>query len=159
MLPTIEGTSLTELPWQTLTFEEMLEYYDGPRLMLQKTDTGETYLAWWTDADEHTDRWVHIRMGRDRLKAVLSGEMPARAAFEEPEDGRLLVVDREAGGEEPVRIVAAEPSAVPPDTLPMAEARLRVPNTDDLLERMDGKPGDAGARGRNEDGDRPEGTR
>ena len=159
MLPTIEGTRLPELPWEYLTFEEMLDYYDGPRLMLQQTDGGETYLAWWTDADEHTDRWVHIRMGPERLRAILSGEMPARAAFEEPEDGRLLVVDREAGAEQPVGIVAAEPSAVPPDTLPMAEARLRVADTDDLLERMDGKRGDDGAHSRNEDADQPEGIR
>ena len=44
MLPTIDGTKLPELPWESLTFEEVLDYYDGPRLMLQQADGGDIYL-------------------------------------------------------------------------------------------------------------------
>ena len=127
MLSVVSGARLPCPAWSSFTFERVLECYDGPRLILQRTEDAEIYLAWWTDADDAKDRWVYIQVTRGHLVDLLSGEPPVRFAFEHPDYGHLLIVDRDA----------AEEAALPQDTVPLPEACLRVSRTEELLSLLD----------------------
>ena len=93
MLPKIEGTLLPGLPWGEISFDEVLDQYEAACITLQRSPAGQLYLTWWNDADDVIERWVCLRMTKQRLRAVLSDEMKPRKAMANPEDGYLLVVD------------------------------------------------------------------
>ena len=126
MLAEIKGTRLPNLPWHDFAFDEVLDYYDGPRLLLERGLAGELYLAWWNDADADTDRWVCLPVSRPRLHAVLSGQMPARDAMQRPEDGYLLVVDFDLNTGSIAGVVKTTADAIPADSLPQPEVRLNI---------------------------------
>lgn len=127
MLTKIKGTPVTNLPWHDFAFDEVLDYYDGPRLLLERGLAGELYLAWWNDADADTDRWVCLPVSRPRLHAVLSGQMPARDAMQRPEDGYLLVVDFDLNTGSIARVVKTTADAIPQHSLPPAGSCLNIP--------------------------------
>lgn len=127
MLAEIKGVRLPNLPWHDFAFDEVLDYYDGPRLLLERGLSGELYLAWWNDADADTDRWVCLPVSRPRLQAVLSGQMAARAALQRPEDGYLLVVDFDLNTGSVAGVVRTTADAIPPDSLPQPGACLKMP--------------------------------
>ena len=127
MLSEIKGVRLPNLPWHDFAFDEVLDYYDGPRLLLERGLAGELYLAWWNDADADTDRWVCLPVSRARLQAVLSGQMPAHDALQRPEDGYLLVVDFDLNTGSVARVVKTTAAAIPPDSLPQPGAALQMP--------------------------------
>ena len=127
MLPEIKGTLLPILPWGEFSFDEVLAYHNGPRLLLQRSPGGQLYLAWWNDENDDWERWVCLPLSEARLHAVLSGEMVSRDAMENPEDGYLLVVDIDLETDAPVRVVKTTAAAVPQDSLPRPEATLKIP--------------------------------
>ena len=46
MLPEIKGTLLPILPWGEFSFDEVLAYHNGPRLLLQRSPGGScTWLG------------------------------------------------------------------------------------------------------------------
>ena len=113
-------------PWRGFTLDEVLQYYDGPRLMLRRSDVGQLYLAWWNDADGSTDRWLYLPLSESRLWDLLVGEIPCRDALEDPEDGYLLVIDAEGDVDDVVQTIITNASALPPDSLPMPGVSLDV---------------------------------
>ena len=127
MLPKIEGTLLPCLPWGEISFDEVLDQYEAACITLQRSPAGQLYLTWWNDADDVIERWVCLRMTKQRLRAVLSDEMKPRKAMENPEDGYLLVVDIDLETDIPVRVVKTTAAAVPQDSLPRPEATLKMP--------------------------------
>ena len=127
MLREIEGTSLPVTPWGEFTFSEILDYYDGPRIMLERDKKGGLYLIWWGDVDEDCERWVCLPLTKARLRAILSNEMLPLAAMENPEDGYLLAVDIDLATDKPVRIIKTTAAALPQDALPRPEATLNIP--------------------------------
>ncbi len=104
--------------------------------MVLQSQGGEIYLAWWTDADEVVDRWVYIPVSRMRLKDILSGTISPLYAFEQPESGYLLAVDRDAATDDIARIVFTKSVALPQDTLPLPEARLSISRPEELVARL-----------------------
>ena len=90
MLDSISGTTLPDPPWRKVTFDQVLQYYDGPRLLLRRTDDGQLYLAWWSDADESVERWLYLPVSTSRLHEVLTGKTPSRNALNSPEEGYVL---------------------------------------------------------------------
>lgn len=129
MLPEIKGTiiSHSDAALPNLAFGEVLDYYDGPRLLLERGPDGQIYLAWWNDCDDAVARWLCIPLSRPRLHAVLSGQIPARAAMEHPEDGYLLVIDIDLDTDTIARAVKTTAAAIPQHTLPHPEATLNIP--------------------------------
>ena len=127
MLPKIEGTLLPGLPWGEISFDEVLDQYEAACITLQRSPAGQLYLTWWNDADDVIERWVCLRMTKQRLRAVLSDEMKPREAMENPEDGYLLVVDIDLETDTPARVVKTTAAAVPQDSLPRPEATLKIP--------------------------------
>ncbi len=113
-------------PWQGFILDEVLQYYDGPRLMLRRSDIGQLYLAWWNDADGSTDRWLYLPLSESRLWDLLVGEIPCRDALEDPEDGYLLVIDAAGDIDDVVQTIVTNASALPTDSLPMPGVTLDV---------------------------------
>ena len=126
MLPPIAGTLLPKPPWQGFTLDEVLHYYDGPRLILRRSDIGQLYLAWWNDADGSIDRWLYLPLSEPRLWDILVGGIPCRDALDDPEDGYLLVIDAAGDIDDVVRTIITNASALPPDSLPMPGVTLDV---------------------------------
>ena len=127
MLPEIKGDKLPSLPWRDFAFDEVLDYYDGPRMLLERGLDGELYLAWWNDTDSDTDRWLCLPVSLPRLHAVLSGQMPARQAMRYPEDGYLLVVDFDVHTGAIGSVVKTTADAIPQNSLPHPDTRLNIP--------------------------------
>ena len=132
MLPQIRGSNLAKPPWTPFVFETVLQYYDGPRTIVQQSQDKQLYLAWWTDADETNDRWIYIPVSPTRLKDILAGRKSPLQAFEQPEPGYLLAVDRDAATDDISQIVRTTAAALPQDTLPLPEATLNTPIPEEL---------------------------
>ena len=126
MLPPVPGIKLHGRPWRELTFDRVLQYYDGPRLLLRRVDDGQLYLAWWSDADESTERWLYLPLTQPRLWDVLSGELPSRTALNTPENGYVLVIDVASDTDTIIDVVRTNASALPQDTIPLPGARLSI---------------------------------
>ena len=126
MLPEIEGAKLPNFPWHNFAFEQVLEYYDGPRLILQRSRAGQLYLAWWNDSDEAIDRWIYLPVSESRLREILSGNMPALDALKNSEDGNLLVVDIDVAIDSVVQTVVTTAASLPEDSLPLEWSRLSI---------------------------------
>ena len=127
MLSKIAGTLLPAPPWGEISFDVVIGYHDGPRIMVERDPTGQLYLVWWNDVDDAVERWVGLPLSKGRLQAILSDEMKPREAMENPEDGYLLVVDIDLETDTPARVVKTTAAAVPQDSLPRPEATLKMP--------------------------------
>lgn len=126
MLPHIAGKPLDTLPWEHGDFLEILSYYDGPRVVLQKDALGKLYIGWWNDEDGERERWVYVGVSEARLRMILDGGIASRDAIMNPEDGCVIVCDVDFGDEESVRAVSANPASVQPSSLPAVGVRLEV---------------------------------
>lgn len=127
MLSEIKGSPVTNPPWRAFSFSEVLMYYDGPRLSLERGPDNEMYLAWWNDIDDRVERWVCLPLSLTRLYALLSGQMPSRHAMQHPEGGYLLVFDLDLATDTAVRVVKTTADAIPQSSLPHSDARLNIP--------------------------------
>ena len=128
MLPTINGLSVP-FPCQRPVFEQVLEYYDGPRLILKRSGAGQLYLAWWNDEEGPVDRWIYLPVSESRLSNILSGNIRVMDAMRDPEEDHLVVVDVDVG-QGVIQSVATTVSSLPPDSLPFDDVRLNVPLPD-----------------------------
>ena len=132
MLPEIEGAKFPNLPWNSFVFERVLEYYDGPRLLLQRSQAGQLYLAWWNDADESIDRWIYLPVSEPRLREILSGSVSALDALSNPEDGNLLVVDIDVGIDSVNQTIVTTAASLPQDSLPLEWSKLNLPMPEEI---------------------------
>ena len=136
MLPHIKGAKVSNLP-DEFPIDEVLVYYDGPRLMLQGCEDGQLYLAWWHDDDGAVERWIYLPVSVERLRAILSGKMTDRYAMDNPEDGYILVVDVDWDNDAAMRTVKTTTAALPQDALPHPDVRLDIPMPDGICESSD----------------------
>ena len=125
-LPEIEGARISNFPWNGFTFEQVLEYYDGPRLLLQRSKAEQLYLAWWNDAEGAVDRWIYLPVSEPRLHDILSGRMAVLDALRDPEDGSLVIVDVDVGNSKVIQSIVTTATALPRDSLPLEYSRLNI---------------------------------
>ena len=123
----IRGVIIPNPPWKAFSFDRVLQYYDGPRLLLQRSQSQQLYLAWWSDSDESTERWIYLPVSEHRLQEILSGELPSLDGLNAPEDGYLVVVDKDLDTNSIIKTVLTDASALPNDALPRQGARLNIP--------------------------------
>ena len=126
MIAEVRGTKLPNPPWRAFSFDRVLQYYDGSRLVLQRSQSGQLYLAWWSDSDDSIDRWIYLPLSQARLQAILSGEMPSLEGLSNPEDGHLFIVDMDLDTDSIVQTIITDVSALPNDALPLPSARLHI---------------------------------
>ena len=111
------------------SFERVLSYYDGPRLILLRSLAGQLYLAWWNNTDDNIDRWIYLPLSERRLHELLTGEITCLEGLKSPEDGYLFVVDEDLRDDSNDRMIMVSPEALPEVVLPYPDSRLdyRVP--------------------------------
>ena len=126
MMAEVRGTRLPNPPWKALSFDRVIQYYDGPRLILQKSQSGQLYLAWWSDSDDSSERWIYLPLSEARLHSILSGETPSLDGLRNPEDGHIFVVDIDLETDSISQTILTDASALPSDALPLPEARLHI---------------------------------
>ena len=135
MLPEIEGILIQNGQWNSFAFERVLQYYDGPRLTgLQRSPAGQLFLAWWSDSDGSTERWVFLPLSEPRLHEILSGHVSSLEGLNNPEDGYLLVADIDSVSGAVVRTTMTSAAALPSDSLPLKGARLNIPVPEGISE-------------------------
>ena len=132
MISDVEGVILPNPPWKAFSFDRVLQYYDGPRLLLQRSESRQLYLAWWSDSDESTERWIYLPVSEHRLHEILSGEVPSLDGLKAPEDGCLFVVEKDLNEDSITRTILTDASALPSDALPREGARLNIPVPEDV---------------------------
>ena len=132
MISDVRGVILPHPPWRAFSFDRVLQYYDGPRLVLQRSQSKQLYLAWWSDSNESTERWIYLPVSEHRLQQILSGEIPSLDGLTAPEDGYLFVVDKDLHTDSITRTVMTDASALPIDALPRQGARLNIPVPEDV---------------------------
>lgn len=123
----IQGTKLPVGQLAALALVRTLDYYDGPRLQLWRSRTGQFYLAWWFDEDSIAQRWIYLPVSKPRLLDITSGVIPSRRAIDEPEDGYIYVVDADTTAGTIVNVVQTVSASLDQDALPFAEARYTFP--------------------------------
>ena len=133
MLTTIKGTKIPALVWSDKSPSIVLRYYDGPRLLLQRSLTGQLFLAWWRDSDDDTDRWLYLPLSEKRLRAVLSGKITTLEALYNPEDQFLYVVDIDIENDLPIRTTMTTAEMLPQDALPHADSKLNIPIPEEFI--------------------------
>ena len=116
MLTEVRGTRIPAPIWSENSPSIVLRYYDGPRLLLQRSLTGQLFLAWWRDSDDDTDRWLYLPLSEKRLRAVLSGKITTLEALRNPEDHFLYVVDIDVENDSPIRTIMTTAELLPRDT-------------------------------------------
>ena len=158
MISDVRGVILQHPPWGAFSLDRVLQYYDGPRLLLQRSQSKQLYLAWWSDSDESTERWIYLPVSEHRLQEILSGQIPSLEGLNAPEDGYLFIVDKDLHTDSITRTVMTIASALPSDALPRQGARLNIPVPEDvgglatrerahvLNVRMEGKASDPTGR-------------
>ena len=126
MLYPLSGKRISAPPWVCLAVDEVLMYYDGPRLLLQRCDAGQWYLAWWSDSDAELDRWIYLPLSLERMAAILSGQLECLDALRRPEGGHLLVVDIHVATDAIAQAVITDANAIPADARPLPGSRLKI---------------------------------
>ena len=126
MLTKIKGTKIPASVWNDKSPSITLRYYDGPRLLLQKSLTGQLSLAWWRDSDDDTDRWLYLPLSEKRLRAVLSGKITTLEALYNPEDQFLYVVDIDVENDLPIHTTMTTAEMLPQDALRHAGSKLNI---------------------------------
>ena len=127
-----EGCLLSKPPWGGFPLDRVLLDYDGPRLLLRRSEAGQHYLAWWSDFDEGIERWVYLPISLSRLHNVLSGGMPTLDALRSPEDGYLLVVDEYGVEDQDTHVHVIDANSIPSEVLPSPGARLNLDIPDEI---------------------------
>ena len=123
MIPKIPGKQIKKLPWPPDDFLEVLSYYDGPRIVLQKDAAGKFYIGWWNDEDGACERWVYVGISKERLKKALDGQISSREIIDHPEDGHVVVYDIDLELNR-AQALATAPANIPPSSLPLPGALL-----------------------------------
>lgn len=127
MLPEIEGSLLPAPPFLEFSYDEVLDYYDGPRILLERDGSGQLYLVWWSDADAEMERWLCLPLSEARLQAIFAGEIAPRDAMENPEGGFLLAIELDLTTDAVARSIKTTAAAFPQQSLPHPEAELKMP--------------------------------
>ena len=148
-----DGIELPSPPWNELTLDLVLKYYDGPRLLLQRSRSEQLYLAWWSDSEESIERWIYLAVSRSRLGEILSGEIPSLDALDNPVNGHIYIIDVNVESGSVIRTVLTEASAVPDNSKPRPEARLRLPMPAEIEDAPAEEPDRRAASCKEETGD------
>ena len=127
MLSKIKGTLLSAPPFPEFSFDEVLDYYDGPRILLERDESDQLYLVWWSDADMEMERWICLPLTEARLHAIFSGQVSPRDAMENPEGDYLLAIEFDLTTDAAPQAIKTTAAAFPQDALPHPEAHLRKP--------------------------------
>lgn len=91
-----------------LVIQEVLEYYDFPRLFICSNNTGQFYIALSTYDDDDEYHWLYLPASSFRLDAISKGIISLHDAFRTPENGFLISVKNNADLPAKIEYILAE---------------------------------------------------
>ncbi len=124
---------LPRASWNRFSLDRVLLDFDGPRLILRRSEAGQLYLAWWLETMDSIDRWIYLPLSPSRLHTILSGGIPTREALRQPEDGFLLVIEEDLETDLIINTFMTDFQSVPSELLPLPEARLNLDVPDEIM--------------------------
>ena len=71
---------------------EVLDWYDGPRLFIAQSGSGNRYIAFWADEIDEESLWLYASASEDRIENIMSGKLDLRRIYTEPEDGTIFLI-------------------------------------------------------------------
>ena len=98
----------------------VLQYYDGPRLLMEKRSDGTYVLAWWRKDDEENlniSRWLYVPTTEANIRQLLLGEITSLDFMFTSREQFVFVVDMDFVEDKVVNVVMLEPIDVPKDLL------------------------------------------
>ena len=127
-----QGYRLPRAPWNQFSLDRVLLEFDGPRLILRRSEAGQLYLAWWSDTQDSIERWIYLPVSSSRLHTILSGGMPTLEALNRPEDGYILLVEENTATDGVLNIYMTDAESIPLEVLPLPNSRLNLDIPDDI---------------------------
>lgn len=116
-----------------ITIDTVLDYYDGVQLFIGSDRFGASYICVLVfDAELGYERYLGVRVSKERINELKHNTKSLRFAFTHPEDGDYYFMDCEEGN----KILAERaPSGFLPtdEMLPDEAYRCYFPNNDDLI--------------------------
>ncbi|MBF0552565.1 MAG: hypothetical protein HQK60_18795 [Deltaproteobacteria bacterium] len=134
MMEFVEGCRIDMLPLMLSEVVHLI-YLDGPLLSLVKNDHDETYVQFWCDADEQTNRWLIFRITDHQLVGYLTQEVTLYHLVLNPPDGFLYMVDTDPDSNQ-TGVSFVLPSALPEIYLPPEESYYDVGSQLDDQEKI-----------------------
>lgn len=116
-----------------ITIDTVLDYYDGVQLFIGSDRFGASYICVLVfDAELGYERYLGVRVSKERINELRHNTKSLRFAFTHPEDGDYYFLDCEDGST--ILAERARPGFMPPDEMLPAEAyRCYFPSNDDLI--------------------------
>lgn len=71
---------------------EVLDWYDGPRLFIAQSGSGNRYIAFWADEIEEESLWLYASVSEGRIDNIISGKLDLRSIYTNPEDGTIFLI-------------------------------------------------------------------
>jgi hypothetical protein len=103
---------------------EMIDWYDRPRLLIAENAAGHRYIAFWADETKRGNRWLYASASDARIDSLISGLVPLRRIYTEPEDEFIFLVDSPHAAPASVDVITA--AAIEPELLPPPDDFLTV---------------------------------
>jgi hypothetical protein len=94
-------------------------FYDKPLLFSCKNKS-ELYFALCVDGSNFTETWLYAPITKDRLQAIIKGEVELRHVFNQAEDGFVYRVKIAVENEKLLSITRIECSEITDEDLPEA---------------------------------------
>ncbi len=118
MMWSIDGPMAPTQRFEPFSPIEVLDDYDGPRLFTLSDAEGELNLAYWSDSDQRTSRYVVVPTTLRIINGLKNGNISLHSALNQPRcwlcdvthQGKLTACQR------------VEFEAIPRDSLPTASA-------------------------------------
>jgi hypothetical protein len=71
---------------------DVLDYFDGPRLVACRNRADQRFLGLYWDENERAIEWLFVAISQRRLGALLAGYLDLHSALGDPEEGRIYRV-------------------------------------------------------------------
>lgn len=113
-------------PIGMIAIADILVEYDGPRVFVGETTSGQRLLGCWIGEEPDNNEWILTPISRTRLAVVKTGQMSLREALEQAEDGWVYWIRTSS---EPGKSVCqlTQVDRINPDWLPDQDAYLNLP--------------------------------
>lgn len=105
-------------PMGRLRLAEVLDSYDGPKLIVARSEVGIGYLGLWVENWASGERWLFVPVSETRRSEIRNGLRALRDAYLEAEDGFVYDVSVPREGQTHFHVVACheiDTDALPPE--------------------------------------------
>ncbi len=118
---TFPKQSLLSLPVANLSKVRDLEFFEGPLISEFRNASGEPFIYYWCDSDEHSNRWLVFRSARRDVIRYTHRQISLLDLLRFGLDGFVYVVDL-GNDQEWNRIAFAPLAALPSSYFPLPSA-------------------------------------